>query len=184
MESLGEVFREVISFLEKERYDYLVIGGIASGILGNPRMTQDIDICIFIQKSNIKNFLQKARECKFDIEKKEMLKRAETTGTFKIQKGKIHIDFIISSTDFEKEALLRRKRLKVYGIKAWFPSPEDLILFKIIPARYIDVADIEAVIIRYSEKLDTEYLLTWAKRLSDEAEDMRIYNELQKLLER
>ncbi|MEW6609526.1 MAG: hypothetical protein AB1414_19130 [bacterium] len=42
MDSLPETFRKIISFLEEEKFDYLVIGGLASATLGEPRMTQDV----------------------------------------------------------------------------------------------------------------------------------------------
>jgi hypothetical protein len=180
--SLPQTFREVVSLLQKEKYNYLVIGGIASGILGNPRMTQDVDISLCIKSSEVKDFLKKTKGYGFDVEEKEMLQRARETGTFKILKSGFHIDFIIPSTKFEREALKRKQRLKVYGIDAWFPTPEDLILFKIVPARHIDMADIEGIIARYPEGLDKNYLMNWAQRLSDEAQDMRIYNTLKKLL--
>jgi hypothetical protein len=32
-------------------------------------------------------------------------------------------------------------------------------------------------------KLDKKYLLKWAMKLSEQAEDLRIYNEVKKLLE-
>lgn len=93
------------------------------------------------------------------------------------------IDFLIASTKFEESALRRKKQLKLYDIYADFPTPEDLIFFKIIPARNIDLADIENIAIRHKGKLDKKYLLNWAMKLSDEAEDMRIYEDLKKLLE-
>ncbi len=182
MSSIPELFREVISFLEKEKYNYLVIGGIASSILGNPRLTQDVDICLFIRRAEVKDFLKKTRRYGFDVEEKEMLQRARETGTFKILKSGFHIDFIIFSTEFERQVLKKKQRLKIYGIEAWFPTPEDLILFKIVPARHIDIADIEGIITRYAEKIDKNYLMTWAQKFSDEAQDMRIYNMLKKLL--
>ena len=80
------------------------------------------------------------------------------------------------------QAFNRRKTIALYGIKAFFPTPEDLILFKIIPGRKQDLLDAERVVLRHEGKLDTEYLKSWARKLSDQAEDMRIWNELKTLL--
>ena len=169
MESLPEVFRKITAFLNKEQYDYLLIGGIAVGALGDPRMTQDIDFCLFVSKAQIKNLLKKAKDEGFGFQEKEVLSRIRETGTFQIRCGSYHIDFLIASTDFEKTALRRRQRLKVYGAEAYFPTAEDMILFKIVPARHIDLADIEGIVARKGAELDREYLLDWARRLSDEA---------------
>ena len=45
MKNLLEVaYKKLIKFLNKEGAEYIVIGGIAAGILGEPRMTGDIEI--------------------------------------------------------------------------------------------------------------------------------------------
>ena len=180
--TLAELFKKVISFLEKEGVDYLVIGGIASAALGYPRFTQDVDICLFIDRSKITGFLDKLKKEEFNFAEKEVAKRIRETGTFQIFWGELHVDFLILSTDFEKAALSRKRRITIYGVEASLPTPEDLILFKVVPSRPIDLADVENIAKRYSGKLDKEYLESWAQKLSDEAEDLRIYNEIKRLL--
>ncbi len=180
--TLAELFKKVISFLEKEEVDYLVIGGVASAALGYPRFTQDVDICLFIDRSKITGFLDKLKKEEFNFAEKEVAKRIRETGTFQIFWGELHVDFLILSTDFEKAALSRKRRITIYGVEASLPTPEDLILFKVVPSRPIDLADVENIAKRYSGKLDKEYLESWAQKLSDEAEDLRIYNEIKRLL--
>lgn len=183
MANLAETFRKIVNFLEENDIDYLIIGGIASAALGYPRLTQDIDICIFIKRKEIKQFLKKVKVAGFLFDYKNVVTRIKETGTFQIHYGELHIDFLIASTEFEKSALHRREKIKLYDIYAKFPTPEDLILFKIIPARHIDLADIENIAIRHKGKIDKKYLLGWAMKLSDEAQDMRIYEDVKKLLE-
>ena len=72
MKSLPEVFRKITIFLNKEQYDYLLIGGIAVGALGDPRMTQDIDFCLFVSKSQIKGLLKKAKDAGFSFQEKKI----------------------------------------------------------------------------------------------------------------
>lgn len=180
---IEKVFVKVVSFLEKHRYPYLIIGGIAAGVLGEPRATGDIDIDIKIKKITINEFLKRLQEEGFAYDKIEVTKRIKETGTFKIWYGGVHIDFLISSTKFEESALERYKRIRLFGIEANFPSPEDMILFKVIPARPIDKIDITNIVICHKDKLDTKYLLDWAMRLSDEAQDIRIYEDVERLLE-
>lgn len=179
---LEDVFKKLVSFLNKEKFEYIIIGGIAAGILGEPRITADVDVDILLDKNNISEFLKKAKRAGFKINKQKCIKRAEETGIFQINYGDFHIDFIIVSIDLEREAIKRRNVIKLYNLKAFFPTVEDFILLKIIPARPQDLIDAEKVIIRHGEKLDIEYLKSWAQKLSDEVEDTRIYNELQKLL--
>jgi hypothetical protein len=179
---LEQVYKKVVIFLNRANYEYLIIGGIAAGTLGEPRVTGDVDVDIMLDQKDIPNFLDKAKKTGFKVSKRKCLRTAEQTGTFQINYGDFHIDFIIASTDLETQALKRRKTIALYGIKAFFPTPEDLILFKIIPGRKQDLLDAERVILRHKEKLDIGYLKTWAQKLSDQAEDMRIWNELKRLL--
>jgi hypothetical protein len=179
---LEQVYKKVVTFLNNEKYKYLIIGGIAAGTLGEPRVTGDVDVDIVLEQKDIPDFLNKAKKAGFKVSKEKCLRTVEQTGTFQINYGDFHIDFIIASTDLERQAYKRRKTIGLYGIKAFFPTPEDLILFKIIPGRKQDLLDAERVVLRHREKLDMQYLKTWARKLSDQAEDMRIWNELKRLL--
>jgi hypothetical protein len=163
---LEDVYKKVVAFLNSEKYKYLIIGGIAAGTLGEPRTTADVDVDIVINKENIPDFLDKARKAGFKV----------------IHLEEFHVDFIIASTDLETMAFEKAKAIKLYGIKALFPSPEDLVLMKIIPGREKDLLDAKGVIIRHKGKLDMQYLKTWAMKLCDEAQDMRIWQTLNKLL--
>ena len=80
------------------------------------------------------------------------------------------------------DAYKRRKSIQLHGVKAVFPSPEDLILMKIIPGRQKDLLDAKGVIMRHKGKLDTQCLKTWAMKLCNEAQDMRIWQVLNNLL--
>jgi len=179
---LINVYKKTISFLNKEKFDYIVIGGIAAGILGEPRATGDIDIDIILDKNNISGFLKKAKKAGFLFSNKKSIYRAKKFGSFQIRFGEYNIDFIIASIDLEKEAIKRKKVIKVYNVASNIPTPEDLILLKIIPGRKIDIFDAEKIAIRNFNKLDKKYLRKWGQKLSDVAEDMRIYNEVNRLL--
>ena len=180
---LEDVYKKVVTFLNSGRYKYLVIGGIAAGTLGEPRTTADVDIDITMNKENIHGFLDKAKKAGFKLIKKKCLASAEQIGVFQIHLEEFHIDFIIASTDLETTAFERAKTIKLYGIKAFFPTPEDLILMKIIPGREKDLLDAKGIVIRHRGKLDTKYLKNWAMKLSDEAQDMKIWKVLNDLLE-
>jgi hypothetical protein len=136
-----------------------------------------------IERKDLPDFLNKAKKAGFEVPVKRCIKSAEQMGIFQISSGDYHIDFIIASTDLETQACARRKAIQLHGIKAFFPTPEDLILLKLIPGRAKDIADVEGLITRHGNKLDKEYLKTWAMKLCDEAQDMIIWQTLNDLLE-
>jgi hypothetical protein len=180
--SLADVYKKVATFLNDGGYNYVVIGGIAAGTLGEPRVTADVDVDIVMNKEDVAAFLDEAAKAGFEVVRDKCLESAKQVGVFQIGVGEYHVDFIIASTDLETHICNRRTVIKLYGVDAFFPSPEDLILLKIIPGRKQDFVDAEKVVMRHKGKLDIEYLTTWARKLSDEAEDMRIWNTLNELL--
>ena len=58
-ENLFNKFLEIIDELEKEKVDYMLVGGFAMVLRGMPRATNDLDIFIKNRKENIE-LLQKA----------------------------------------------------------------------------------------------------------------------------
>ena len=173
---------KVRSLLNRLKIPYLVIGGMAVGIVGEPRFTQDLDIDLFLREEDLPSFLKAAKKRSFAFSERQILLSVRSTGTFSIRENDVHVDFIIASTPLEAEALKRRKTFKLFGVSMPFPSPEDLILLKIIPGRMSDLADAESIVARHRSKLDTAYLERWARRLSEDQENPRIWGTLRKLL--
>jgi len=179
---LKQSYKKIVFFLNNEKINYIVIGGIAVSVIGNPRETIDIDFCVFIKKSDIKNLLDKMTQADFTVDKEKILKNINLMGCFNIKDRNVRIDFIIASHKFEKSAFDRKISVEMLGVKAYYPTPEDLILLKIVPGRLRDLADVEDIAIRHSGKLNEKYLLSWAQKLSDEAQDLRIFKEVQRIL--
>ena len=58
MDQLNQDFLEFIGFLEKEKVDYLIVGGYAVGMHGFPRYTGDIDFFVAISNENASRLLR------------------------------------------------------------------------------------------------------------------------------
>jgi len=108
-----------------------------------------------LDRNNISDFLKKAKKEGFKFSEEKCVKMAKETGVFQINYGDFHIDFIIASIDLEKEAFKRKRIIRLHNIKAFFPTPEDLILLKIISGRPQDLLDAENIVLRHKEKLDS-----------------------------
>lgn len=173
-------FHELISLLKISKTDYLLIGGLAVLASGEPRMTQDIDLILFVDRNGVPEFLKKAGK-KFQVNSKSALYGAKTRGSFSFTFKKVPIDVIIASTDLERSALGRKISAKLFGKSVNLPSPEDLILLKLIPGRTKDLADVEAIVDRQGPALDKKYLRHWAEKIGDMAEDARILRQLKNL---
>ncbi len=181
--NFSDLFCKTVSLLQKAKIDYLLIGGMAVGVWGRPRVTEDIDFIIFISRRDLKGIIKVADQMGLEF-KAAPHPQFPKTFVYRILKGVYHADFIIASTEFERNALKRKVKVRIFDKDVFVPTKEDLLLSKIIPGRGIDLFDAENIAIRHKGKLDEEYLLKWAQRLSDEAEDMRIYNTLKEILKK
>ncbi len=76
--SLDKLFFRTIGFLSKEKIPYIIIGGMAVGVLGEPRMTQDIDLIIFTSKNAIPELLDKLKRNSFLLNNKSSLRNSLT----------------------------------------------------------------------------------------------------------
>ena len=182
MSTLDKVYLKLIGLLEKVKPVYMIIGGLAVGLLGEARMTQDIDVVISISEKDIPRLLQEAKRRGFTFSSKKVKHDIKLTGYFRLNYGLFHIDFIIGSMPFEMSAFARRKKIKLFGKPAYFPSAEDLVLFKLISGREKDILDIKSIITRQKGKMDIAYLKKWARVIADDLEKPGLYTKLIKIL--
>lgn len=181
-DSLPGVFQALVRLLEQAQVPYLIVGGMAQAVIGEPRMTQDVDCIVFVQPPQVSGLLDRFSRAGFAVDRPGVLQRIESTGTFNVHRGRWRVDIILASTEFEQSALQRAQRLRLYDMEVNLPTPEDLIILKLVPGREKDLLDAKTVMIRHRDRLDRTYLERWAQQLSDEAEDPRIWQTLQRLL--
>lgn len=181
-DSLVGTLRAVITCLADARVPYLVIGGIAQAVLGEPRTTQDVDCIVTIQRADLTRLFDALQAAGVDVNRTEAQQQVETFGTFRAMHRRWRIDFIIASTEFERSAFARAQRIRLYDMELSLPTPEDFIVLKLVPGRDKDLLDAKIVFTRHRQCLNLEYMKQWAQRLSDEAEDTRIWQSLQRLM--
>jgi hypothetical protein len=66
--TIPETFRRIVSFLETNRTPYVVVGGLAAGLQGEPRTTRDVDLMVTLPSSKVGMIARAARDAGFDIE--------------------------------------------------------------------------------------------------------------------
>jgi len=149
--------------------------------VGEPRMTQDIDLIVFIRKISLPIFLSSAKQAGFTVNRQRAMKDVVERGTCTIGFRGVAIDLILASTDLEESAWRRKIRRKIFGRLVNLPSLEDFILLKMIPGRPKDLMDAGNVAVSAGKKLDRKYLRLWAERFCDRAEGMRVMRQLGEL---
>lgn len=179
--NLDDLLRKTVTLLDRWRIPSLLIGGLAVGIVGEARATQDVDLILAVPLTEIDSIATRARAAGFSVANASV-EEARMTGALRLTWGGLHVDVIFTSTEFEASAFSRKRRVQLAGCPIDVPTPEDLILLKLVPARRKDLFDVESILLRHHGKLDLKYLEHWAQRLADDMEDIRIWDTLQRLL--
>jgi len=171
MNLLKRQLAALITFLEKADVEYVILGGVAVSLYGEPRFTADIDVSIMLEKGDLDIFIQKAKQHGFRPAHKGIKQLAKKTGVIPMIYSKADIgarcDFIIAENIIEKIALKRGRIKKIGAIKARFVTPEDLIIHKLTALRPQDIGDISGILIHQRDKLDISYIKYWLNKIDD-----------------
>jgi predicted nucleotidyltransferase len=171
MKGLDAVTAELVALFEAERIVYAVMGGLAVRIYALPRPTYDVDFTIALPRTELPRFYQLVMNLGYTIP------AAQETGWVDSVKGlpvikiqvllgadAIDVDAFLAETVYQHHLLTRRQRHQADGLDAWFVSPEDLILLKLLAGRPKDRIDVGDILFIQGQ-LDEAYLREWAKRL-------------------
>ena len=175
-------FREVFRFLAKSRIRYVIVGGFAAGILGEPRATVDIDLITFMPTSDLEKFILYAGKHRVKFSAGEIRKSIQSNAFFRIKISGTQVDFIVGESAFEFEVLTRGITTRIFGYKIPVASPEDMILMKLVSGRLIDWNDAKAIQLRYFGKMDVKYIESWANRLKVQRGQGHVISRWRKLL--
>ena len=168
--SVPEAFRKAVELLESERVPFVVIGGLAASLQGEPRNTDDADFMITLPTSRVHGFARKAKELGFDIEPDLAETQWLGCGVIRLWLGpagnQTAVDFMSCNSDFLRQAAWRAQPARCLGHRVPIATPEDLLLFKCCAWRVKDVPDALAIAERHGERLDLPYLWQWASWLA------------------
>ncbi len=150
--------------LSKNDIPYMVIGGQAVLIYGEPRLTKDIDITLGIGAEDVNKIKTVAKKLGLTILTDNIDDFVKQTMVFPAvdQKTGIRVDFIFSYTPYEQQAIKRAKKIKLGRQNVRFASLEDLIIHKMIAGRERDIEDVKTIILK-NPKFDKSYIVKWLK---------------------
>ncbi len=131
MESL---LKKIAMALDSLGVGYMIIGGQAVLIYGDPRFTRDIDITVAATPEDVGRVLKLVENLNLKVlvdDVEEFVKRTWVLPAYDPESG-FRVDFIFSWTPYERQAIRRATTKSVEGYAVRFASPEDLIVLKII----------------------------------------------------
>ena len=158
--------------LEKCGIRYAITGSHASIAYGENRLTNDIDIVLELNPTQLKKLIAEFPSGRFYTSEDGAQYAALHGGQFNIiDNDSIQkIDLIVPADTNWPDQFAKRLLLSTdTGRKAWFIAPEDLILKKMDFFREggsdKHLRDIKAMLKISGEKIDLTYITDWATRL-------------------
>jgi len=171
----------ITGWLEKQQVPYMVFGGIANTLYGNPRQTFDIDIKISLPSNReINNFID-AIQSIATVLTENPLEFIAKTNVLPITVKRVRVDLVFARLPFEVEAINRSELKQAFGAAIHVCRVEDFILQKVISTRQKDWDDIATVIRLQKETIDWNYLLKHCNELSMFLSDSEILNKIERM---
>lgn len=164
MSSPRAVLIASLDTLKAGGFDYILYGGLAAGLWGEPRYTEDVDLVLFIPERHAVKFLREAAKHGFAVDEDLAIQQIQVSGWARLplgaKKSPWHLDLTLGDSPFDRSALARKKRVELFEREIWVASPEDLLVYKLVSWRDRDVMDVHAIVKR-QKYLDLPYLKKW-----------------------
>lgn len=168
-----ELLIRLVAVLEELGVVYMVGGSHASMYYGEPRYTNDIDVVADLRPDHVRAIVSKFPFPEYYLDEQAVEEAVQARGQFNIihPESGLKLDVILPrQTPYDQEELRRRRRLPlVSGREAYFASPEDVILYKMMYYREggsdKHLRDIAAMLQISAVGIDEEYVDRWAREL-------------------
>jgi predicted nucleotidyltransferase len=159
-----KLIKKVAAALKAKNIPYMIIGGQAVLLYGEPRLTRDIDITLGVGTEYLSQIIEISKKLDLHPLPDNTAKFVKETWVLPCEdkKTKLRVDFIFSFTPYEKQAIERARSVKIENQNVAFASPEDVIIHKVFAGRPRDIEDI-ASILRKNPKVNSAYIQKWLK---------------------
>jgi len=147
---------------EKNKIAYMVIGGQAVLVYGEPRMTKDIDVTLGLGPDRLEEVLQLVKLIGLTVLVSQPDEFVKRTMVLPCQDGAsgVRVDLVFSFSPYEQQAMKRVRIIRLLNQDVCFASPEDLMIHKIIAGRPRDLEDAK-VVLNKNPGMDKAYMERW-----------------------
>ncbi len=160
------LLKKISRELRKASIPYMVIGGQAVLLYGEPRLTRDIDITLGIGVNELGKITKIVSIIGLKIlvkNGKEFVERNMVLPTIEKKSG-IRVDFIFSFSPYGRQAIERGKDIKLGRTPVRFASLEDVVIHKVIAGRARDIEDVKSILLK-NPKYDSHEIAKCLKEL-------------------
>ncbi len=167
MTALESALWEVTAALERLKVRYMLIGGLAVSLWGEPRSTLDVDVTIWAEPDELERTTKEICSHLRAIPKDPVAFVRQTRVLPAMSSGGVRLDIVFAALP-EEERIIRRAQPKtVAGKTVMVVSVEDLVFMKLASERPKDIQDARLLLRRFRNALDRRYLEPRLKELAE-----------------
>ncbi len=161
------LLEQIAAELAGRAIPYLIVGGQAVLVHGEPRLTRDIDITLGVDADRLDDLLTIVERAGWKVLVQNPAEFVQKTMVLPCEDAAsaIRLDFIFSNSAYERQAMARSTTRTVGATDIRFASPEDLIIHKVVAGRPRDIEDVRSVLLK-NPKLDLAYIHRWLGELA------------------
>ena len=154
--------------LTKRELPFMLIGGQAVLLHGEPRLTQDVDVTLGVGPGDLPEIQELCEDAALEPLPEDVVAFVRSTFVLPVldRESGVRVDLIFSTTPYEAEAISRAVVVEIGGAKVPFASAEDLIIHKLFAGRPRDLEDAAGVVRRKGPELDWGYMRRWANEFA------------------
>ncbi len=180
MNALIQLINTVSRYLRKENIPHAVVGGICVAIWGRPRATEDVDLLIDIDETQLPALCDHLKEHNIRIDLEKARKAVRDGTSFPLYDSwSIHwVDARVPTRPIDRITLERATTIELAEEPVSIATPEDVILSKLMGSKSQDLLDARSIVLRRDGDLDLEYLQNRVRELKMEAQWEKVRPEI------
>ena len=158
------LLKSIAQGLERLGIPYMLIGGQAVLLYGEPRLTRDIDLTLGVGPERLSEILEWVTGNGWQVlveAPAEFVGKTMVLPCLDPESG-IRMDLIFSFSAYEQQALKRARRVPLGSAQVCFASLEDLIVHKVLAGRPRDLEDVRSMLLK-NQTFDLEYVTHWLR---------------------
>jgi hypothetical protein len=167
MTQLEAALVEVASACEALGLPYMLIGGLAVAMWGEPRATLDVDVTVWVEPDGMEaavaglcaRFGSLSRDPRAFVSQTHVLPVTTSQGA--------RADVVFAALPPERESIARAVPKQIDNHTVMVASVEDLLLMKLVSERRKDREDAIRLLRRFKKSIDREYLEPRVRELSE-----------------
>lgn len=168
---LGKILERLSRILDDLAIPYMVIGGQAVLIHGEPRFTRDIDVTLAVELDSLPRLLEAVNAAGWKPRPENPTDFVRDTFVLPCMDPEtgIGLDFIFGLTAYERDAVGRAQLTPFERVPVRVATAPDLVIHKIIAGRPRDMEDVAGILV-LNPNLDKNWIIGILREFEQELE--------------